>query len=608
MISELGEAMTAEQIADLVFGDTAPARVLGVLRALRVDKQYFKQKKDAFEARPAELVNQLKAAADAEQRRANEREHFLSSVADVLARPLIERGPAARALTVGEHFRQVIQTVQDYATTGEEYEKAEQANNILDAVEQRANIELRGKAHLRAFTFMVQLGLWDEHENIWLHRYHINTGFRDEVVQQAEALAQTPWDPSAEPWRKDLTRLMTFSIDDITTLDIDDALSCSPRIEGGWSVGIHIADPGAIVANSSPLDLEARSRGTSVYLATGHIPMFPLALSEGRMSLFAGQLRPAMTTQIEFNESLEIESWEIFPSLIKTGHRLTYDEVDALLEAEQTQPLHIALQDLAYLSSELFQNRISDGATSFSIPEVKIKVDFSNGEPEVSCTPVDNDTPSRTMVSEMMILANGLMARFCHKHQIPTIYRAQDPPEGPLIDDQILALPEGLPRTFAILRRMKRGDITTKPSQHFGLGLPMYVQATSPIRRYSDLFCQRQVSAFLRGEQMPYDEDALMKIAATVENTTREAMMTERETKRYWTLHFLKALQNEQVEAIVTGYPAGDTTRAEVFITACAFRVQVNLKKRVPLGEQITLVVVRADPRQDFVQLREVGG
>jgi exoribonuclease R len=107
---------------------------------------------------------------------------------------------------------------------------------------------------------------------------------------------------------------------------------------------------------------------------------------------------------------------------------------------------------------------------------------------------------------------------------------------------------------------------------------------------------------------MPYDEDALMKIAATVENTTREAMMTERETKRYWTLHFLKALQNEQVEAIVTGYPAGDTTRAEVFITACAFRVQVNLKKRVPLGEQITLVVVRADPRQDFVQLREVGG
>jgi exoribonuclease-2 len=221
---------------------------------------------------------------------------------------------------------------------------------------------------------------------------------------------------------------------------------------------------------------------------------------------------------------------------------------------------------------------------------------------------VDNDTPSHTLVSEMMILANGLMGRFCHKHNIPTIYRAQDPPDEPLIDDQILALPEGLPRTFAMLKRMKRGDITTKPSQHFGLGLPMYVQATSPIRRYSDLFCQRQVRAFLRGEPLPYGEEELMKIAATVENTTREAMLTERETKRYWTLHYLKARQGQEVQAMITGYPQPDNTRAEVFITECAFRVQVNLKKRLPLGDTIALTIVRADPRQDFVQLREVDG
>jgi exoribonuclease II len=605
MLSELGEAMSAHQIADLVFGDTTHIRVLGTLRSLRADKQYFKQKKDVFEPRPADLVNQLKSAQEAEQRRAEERGHFLDSIADVLAKPPVERGPAARALTAGEHFRQTIQLLQDYATTGEDYEKEELANNILDAIERRTEQELRGNKHMRAFTLMVQLGLWDEHENIWLHRYHINTGFRDDVVTQATELAEQPWDPTSEPWRKDLTRLLTFSIDDITTLDIDDALSCSPRIEGGWSVGIHIADPGAIVTNNSPLDLEARSRGTSVYLPTGHIPMFPLTLSEGRMSLFAGQLRPSMTTQVEFNEDLEIESWEIFPSMIKSGHRLTYDQVDEMLEQDPKTQLHIALQDIAYLASELFQNRISDGATSFSIPEVKIKVDFSNGAPEVTCEPVDNDTPSRTLVSEMMILANGLMARFCHKNEIPTIYRAQDPPEGPLIDEQILALPEGLPRTFAILRRMKRGDITTKPSQHFGLGLPMYVQATSPIRRYSDLFCQRQVSAFLRGVPMPYGEEELMKVAATVENTTREAMLTERETKRYWTLHYLQSLQGEQIEGMVTGYQQPDNTRADVFLTQCAFRVPVNLKKRIPLGERITLTVVRADPRNDFVQLRE---
>jgi exoribonuclease-2 len=210
------------------------------------------------------------------------------------------------------------------------------------------------------------------------------------------------------------------------------------------------------------------------------------------------------------------------------------------------------------------------------------------------------------MVSEMMILINSLMARYCRQHDLPIIYRSQDPPEQPLIDEHVLSIAEGLARTTAMLRRMKRGDITTHPSPHFGLGLPMYVQSSSPIRRYSDLICQRQVRASLLNAPLPYDAETILKLAASVENTSREAMRTERETKRYWTLYHLQSCINEPLEATITYYPSEDSARAEVFLHAFAFRAYLNLKRKLPLGDTITVTVVKADPRQDLIHLKEL--
>ena len=206
------------------------------------------------------------------------------------------------------------------------------------------------------------------------------------------------------------------------------------------------------------------------------------------------------------------------------------------------QPLYApALRDLAYLASERYTERLDRGGVHFDLPEVKAIVEGGDeGQPaRVMIELADPNSPARTLVSEMMILAGEQMGRFCAEHAIPVMYRSQRGPDGDLFDDEIASTPEGYARTFAKLKRMKRGSVGVEPAPHYALGLAAYVQATSPIRRYSDLVCQRQVGAFLRGEPYVYDREAIEVMADHAENATRDAASIERDATRYWTLYWL---------------------------------------------------------------------
>ena len=511
------------------------------------------------------------------------------------------RGLRIRALS-GEDdaLRDALALLQEYASAGDDFDDAKRADKLLDSLE-TSGLKLHGRRSLRAFHLMVDLGIWSRYENLWLHRYKVNTSFRPELIEAAESILTTPWEP--EPWRKDLTRTTTFSIDDAWTRDIDDALSCQPRIDGGWDIGIHIADPSARIEDDSLLDLEARARGTSIYLPTGTIPMLPRGLSEDTLSLNQGQLRPAMSTLVQIDRDLNVVDVEVVPSIISVKHRLDYDQVDAILDGELRSPLESILQDLSFLASEFFHQRLNEGAMDFNIPDPKIQVEIDgHQQPEVSVQVLDMQSPARTLVSEIMILASSHMARFCYRNRIPVIYRSQEAPDGGLFDKEILSFPEGLPRTFAMLRRMRSGNITTYPEPHFGLGLPMYVQATSPIRRYSDIICQRQVKAFLTDQELPYDAETILQIAATVENTSREASRIERETRRYWTLYYLATRQGESLDAMILDWR--DSSTAFVFIEEVAFRHRCSFRHHVPIGETVQVVIERSDPRSDRLTLR----
>lgn len=608
-VSDMGEAMGPEDIAELFFASTEPAAVLAVLSVLRDDFVFFKQKKGpTFEPRPESQVEELKKQREAELQKERERKAFVDGVAEIMGAEGDERERLADQKMTDPDFRKFARIVQKYAVYDQDHDRADQAKELLEEVESAMGRHLKGRYGSKAFHLMVDMGVWDEHENLHLMRHNISTEVADEIVEAAQIICERGWEP--EGFRRDLTDVLMFSIDSASTRDIDDAISCEALPDGGFRVGVHIADPSARVPSDCEVDLEARNRGTSIYLPTGIFPMFPRSLSHEKMSLVADELRPAVSSLMTFDQNLELVDTEIVPSMVEVDHRLTYDKVDQILDGASSEPglpaLESALSNLQKIARSLYQKRIDAGAVAIDLPELKLTVDYTpGGEPTISARVLDSNSPSRQLVSELMVLNNRVLGEFCRDHELPTIYRGQDPPEEELYTDDIMSLPEGLAREFALVRKMKPGDVTTQPAAHFGLGLPVYVQASSPIRRYTDLVAQRQIKAFLAEEKLPYADSDIMKVLGSVESAARGAYLAERETTRYWTLYHLGTIKGESLEATVVEHKGHDKSLAAVFVHDVALKTNAKFRERPPVGETCQVVVEKADPRKDVLHIRQ---
>ncbi len=605
-VREDGEPMTAEALSELMFADDAPPTVLAIRRALRADPTYFKHRRDdLYEPRSDGQVASLRRQREARLEKERQHERVIKKIASSLALPEDER-PAHidEAMGKDDALRDAVYLLQDFAAHGEHFSRRDDATEILDDLLERIDQHLDGHMDQKAFFLMVELGLWEEHKNLSLHRYRITPEFGDELMEEAKRIADEPWEP--EEKRRDLTQWTAITIDAPSSRDLDDALSCRPTIDGGWELAIHIADPSAHIPQGSALDMEARKRATSIYLPTGNIPMFPRCLSEGKMSLLPQIQRAAMTTRVVIDENLDIQETEIFPSVIEVDRRLSYEEVDRWLSGDDSDDARFTglVDRLAYIADECHNRRTEDAGAYFDLPDLKINVDEETDPPAVEVDAVDTDTPSRLLVSELMILNNELVGQFCARHQIPAIYRIQEPPDEPLMDDEIRAIPEGIARTFAQIRRMKPGDITSQPGHHFGLGLHTYAQASSPIRRYSDLACQRQLKAHLADEELCYDEESILKVLADVDEAASDASTTQRATQRYWLYYYLSDV-DEVLDAVVVDHYDDRGSRASVFLNDCAYRSKCSLRTKVPVGHSVRVVVGRADARRDILSLRQ---
>jgi exoribonuclease-2 len=201
-----------------------------------------------------------------------------------------------------------------------------------------------------------------------------------------------------------------------------------------------------------------------------------------------------------------------------------------------------------------------------------------------------------------MILANRLAARFCAESGIPAIYRRQSPPESPP------ALPpEGAYDPVAIRaarRAMRRAEPSLAPEPHHGLGVPAYAQATSPLRRYQDLAVQRQIEARLAGDPLPYDAEAMARIAATTEEAERTARQAEAAVEAYFILKHLAARAGEILEGVIV---AVEPRRTEVeLVETLTTAVIAPRPDHVP-GARLRLAIEAARPREGILRLRELG-
>ncbi len=576
-----------QQMAEILFSEQSPTTCYAAHRLLADDRLYFKQKGDLYEPRPAGQVAELKHQLEVEQVRAQEWSGFLERVQQRLEGLTVRWSSADRLR---------LEAVERFATWGEEASDRTAAQEVLGATHY-------DRSEQGAFELLVALGLWSPHENLVMRKAQLPTRFSAEVMRLAQEYSTAPQPDSDADRRRDLTKLKTYTIDDESTREIDDGLSVEVLPEGGERLWIHIADPTRWLAPGDLLDREARRRATSVYLPTGSLPMFPVELATGPMSLIQGKRCEALSFGVDLAPEGSVLGYRIQPSFIQPTYRLTYNDVDEMLQLGIAAEPEIAI--LNRWAVIRFAWRRTQGAIPINLPETTIKVyPGEDGESEVSLEVLE-DSASRLLVAEMMILAGEVAAHFAQERQIPIPFRSQVAPDLPP-EEVLLQLPPGPVREFAICRCMTRGEMSTRPSRHAGLGLDAYAQVTSPIRRYSDLVAHFQIKAHLRGEPLPFSSEDLKDLIAMVDTATYEATQVERLTNRYWSLEFLRRQRDQTWRALMLDWLREREDLALILLEDLGLKLPMRMSRTIVPGDILEVRVSDVDPRKDVIHFREV--
>ncbi|HAX84738.1 MAG TPA: RNB domain-containing ribonuclease [Cyanobacteria bacterium UBA11370] len=580
LLVEDGEIVTCPQMAQLLFSDQSPPLCYAAYCLLSEDKLYFKQKGDGYEPRPAAKVAEIKHQQLATESKQREQEDFLTRIQQKLAGEPVEWQDSDRTR---------LESLERFVLHPE--------NASRSAIDLLALLD-RSQTPQSAFELLVALGWWNPHENLFLRRAQIPVHFRREVLEMAQQCLNSP-PPDPDPNRLDLTYLKVYTIDDESTEEIDDGLSLEQLGDGRERLWIHIADPTRLIMPGDELDLEARRRSTTLYLPTGMIPMFPPALATGPMSLVEGQVCPALSFGVILDELGTVQEYSIHASLIKPTYRLTYEDVDEMLElAIKAEPEIAAIAKWASRRQVL---RDSQGAISIHMPEAIIKV---RNDEEITIEVLE-DSQARLLVAEMMILAGEVAGRYGQTHQIPLPFRGQPQPELPS-EEELAQLPPGPVRFCAVRRCMPRSEMSITPVRHAGLGLETYTQVTSPIRRYSDLLAHFQLKAHLRGDPLPFSAHQLQETMQSVTTTAQEASSVERQTNRYWGLEYLRRNSNEVWQALVLRWLREYDNLGLILLEELGLELVMRFNRSVELGDRLQVQVDRADPRQDVIQFREL--
>src|SRR4051812_31600255 len=349
-----------------------------------------------------------------------------------------------------------------------------------------------------------------------IRKYHLPTEFPSDVLEQAGRIPEIV-DAQQIAGREDLRNQFIVTIDPDDARDFDDAINVEKLANGGWQLGVHIADVAAYVEPGSALDREARRRGNSVYLPDRVIPMLPERLSNGVCSLKPQVDRLTHSAFIQFDKRGLPKSARFARSVIRSAHRLTYKEAYAILSSPPRDRLGERLHLAWELAALLRRKRFEHGALELDFPEVKVSVD-AHGKP-VRLERVENDE-SHQLIEEFMLVANEAVARELKKRAIPTIYRVHEDPDPEKLGEyrefalsfnynvgdlthraelqRLLAELRGKPEEQALkvglLKSLKRARYDPQPLGHYGLAKTNYLHFTSPIRRYADLVVHRALS------------------------------------------------------------------------------------------------------------------
>ncbi len=540
-----------------------------VIRAFFKDRLYFKFNKLLFiPYTPAQVEAKQRQIRDAEKK-----ERLIQKGADWITRTLNNKNGSPVHMDT-----QIVEILKSYYLFNTDAPQYMTAREIIKRSPLNSPEQL--------FAVFVKAEIWEPDINIDLLTLQIPTRFSSEVLNHQQQISTEGLSFSDDPLRRDLTHVPLITIDGQSTMDFDDAISLETT-DTGYTLGIHIIDVDAYIKKDDPIDLAARERASSIYMPDDKLPMLPQGLSEDMCSLKEGQTRPGISTIVKMNRFFEIQEYEIVPSIIKVHTQMSYTEANLL--NGKNDPI----TTLYKMATFLREKRLKAGAIQITLPEVNVWIEENN---EIGYAKIDRENPSRMLISELMILANSLMAEFLANHKMPAVFRSQAQPKQRLFK----GIETSLSLNFMQRKQLSRAVIGTDPETHSGLGVKAYTTATSPIRRYPDLLTQRQIKALL-GYSTPYSKTELENILYSISVPMTNAGRIQASRKRYWIIKYLEARRGEAYEAMVL-----DVYRDEYNVLLKEFMLETRLPSngiKLKPGDVIQVTIQHADARRNQLSL-----
>ncbi len=586
LLVEEPEPLSVKDLTGLIFSEETPELCYACYLLLSEDKIYFKKKADLYEPRPVTQVEEIKHQIEVEAQKKAEKENFVTKVDQALTGKEVEWADTDLTRI---HFLEKLAITPDKSNR--------QAEDILELLNRKKTPE-------NAVQLLIDLKLWSKHENLFLRRSSYPHEFSQQVPQVTQSLIDQVISgdfTDKDEDRLDLTHHKIYTIDDESTREIDDGLSVEHLEDGSTRIWVHIADPSRLIDPNDALDLEARKRSTSLYLPTGMISMFPPELATGPMSLIQGQKCPALSFSVVLDDAGKVIDYSIHSSWVKPTYRLTYDDVIEMLTMDI--PAEEEIKILAKAAKKREQWRRSNGSVMIAMPEAVIKV--KDEEQEDVSIEILEMSQARLLVAEMMIVTGEIAGRYCQEHGLPVPFRGQPQPELPP-EEELNMLPPGPVRFAAVRRCMPKSETALSPARHASLGLDTYTQVTSPIRRYTDLLAHFQIKAHLRGDELPFQRDKLQEILFEVVSTASEATFVERQTNRYWSLHYLLKNSQEVWQSIMLRWLREDDGLAFILLEDLGLEFVHRFDRTPKLGEILQLQVYFCDPQRDEIRFKEV--
>lgn len=418
----------------------------------------------------------------------------------------------------------------------------------------------------------------------FIRKQHLPASYPDSAIADLQGRKS----PAEEGYagRKDLRHLPVLCIDPLGARDHDDAISFSKRADGGWDLGVHIADVAHYVLPNTTLDAEALRRSYTQYLPWEALTMLPEQLSSGWCSLVEGEDRFALSCLIHLGPKGTVKSFEFAKTVIKVTRSITYEEAQSFKDNGDPE-----LVAYAEMCEALRSQRLKTGILLLDMPEARVKFDDAGDpikiEPKVAI-------PSMNWIEECMLIANQCCAKFCIKNKLNGVFRTHEPPQKMDIQElafnepdlfkaqpnvrQLLESPEAeghgrnvdpvrfkLYTTLVesargdslqmrkILRSMSKARYMGTPDGHFALNWADYSHFTSPIRRYADLWVHREITAFLAGQKpklRPEETDSMCDLISENEVTN---MKNERSAVKLCATWIMKDRLGETFDGVISG-------------------------------------------------------